>query len=650
MFENNRILLKLKKKLKINTPRIEGIVKKSEKGFGFLEINSKVSYFIPPKKIKKVMHGDKIIARIGFSKNREIVIPEKLVEAYLTTFVGRLQKINKQFFIIPNYPFLKECIPCNFLIQDLNLFQSGDWFLAKLTKHKLKDNNLFHAEIIKFISKKEDPFTQWWITLSKYNLKFSEPKFLIKTNNFLKDKKKRTDLTHLPFITIDSHHTQDIDDALYIKKIDENFFKLTIAISDVTSYIHYQSELDIIASKRGFTNYLPGFNIPMLPRKLSENLCSLQPNKKRSVVVCEMIISKNGKIKKNSINFFLAWIKSQEKLSYTNVSNWLENKNSWKPSTKEIEKQILILYDFYVSRIKWRKKNSLIFPERLEYKFYLSKNCEVSNISIKKRRIAHRIVEECMIAANCSAADILFKNKYHGLYNIHLGFDKSHSNQISLLLKKYNIFINEKKLLTLKGFCDLYRILKDKKYKYLKSRIRKFQSFSEMSFNPYPHYALGFKRYATWTSPIRKYGDILNHRFLKSIIFNKKPINLNNNILQKISDQKRKHRLSEREIEDFLYVKYFQKKNFNNKIFNAEIFEISKGGIRAKLLENGASIFIPNSFIHNVRSELECNQDDGLIFIKGKIFYKISDIIKVILIDIRIDTKNIIAKPILVLK
>ncbi|NIG99216.1 MAG: exoribonuclease II [Buchnera aphidicola (Periphyllus acericola)] len=650
MFENNRILLNLKKKLKINTPRVEGIVKKSNKGFGFLEINSKNSYFIPPKKIKKVMHGDKIIARIGFSKNREIVIPEKLVEPFLNTFVGRLQKINKKLFIIPDYPFLKEFIPCNFLLKDKLSYESGDWFLAKLTKHKLKDNNVFHAEIIKFISKKKDPFTQWFVTLTKHGLKSSEPKCKIKKNILFDENfKKRKDLTHLNFITIDSNNTQDIDDAVFIKKVENDCLELTVAISDVTSYVNYNSELDIIASKRGFTNYLPGFNIPMLPRFLSENLCSLQPYEKRPVLACTMIISKNGKIKKNS-NFFLAWIKSHGKLSYKNVSDFLEKKSFWKPLNKKIEEQILLLYDFCISRIKWRKKNSLIFPDRNEYKFNLSKNCEILNISIEKRRIAHKIIEECMISANFIAANTLFKNKCLGLYNNHSGFDLSGANQISLLLIKKKIFINSKELLTLKGFCNLYRILENKKYKYLNSRIRRFQSFSEISFNPHPHYALGFKRYATWTSPIRKYGDLINHRFLKSMIFNKKPIFLKNDILQKISNQKRKHRLSEREIQDFLYIKYFKTKNLKNLIFNAEIFEVSKGGIRAKLLENGANIFIPNSFIHNIRSELDFNKEEGLIFINGKIFYKISDIIKVNLIDIRIDTKNIIAKPIIKLK
>jgi len=143
MFRNNNILMKLKKKLTINAPRVEGIVKKSEKGFGFLEIDSKVSYFIPPKKIKKVLHGDKIIAKIGFSKNREIVIPERLIEPFLSTFIGRLQILNKRFFIIPDYPCLNEYIPCTFLKNNLLNFKSGDWFLAKLTQHKLKNNNFF---------------------------------------------------------------------------------------------------------------------------------------------------------------------------------------------------------------------------------------------------------------------------------------------------------------------------------------------------------------------------------------------------------------------------------------------------------------------------------------------------------------------------
>ncbi|CAL4320918.1 Exoribonuclease 2 [Buchnera aphidicola (Chaitophorus sp. 3695)] len=640
MFYNNSILIQLKKKFKKKILRVEGIVKKSEKGFGFLETDSKNSYFIPPKKIKKVMHGDKIVARIGFSKNREIVVPEKLIDSFLKIFIGRLQKINKQLFIIPNYTFLKEYIPCTFLIDKISEFKSGDWFIAKLTKHKL-NNDFFHAELIEFIAKKEDPFTPWWITLSKYNLKKTEPKINIENISFL-DSKKRLDLTDLSFITIDNNNTKDIDDALFIQKINDNF-ELIVAISDTTSFVHIKSKLDIIASKRAFTNYLPGFNIPMLPRILSEDLCSLKPNKKRPVLACKMIISQKGKIQKNS-NFFLAWIRSKEKLSYKNVSNWLEKKSNWTPSTENIKKQLKFLKKLCISRIKWREKYALIFPERLEYKFHLSANGEVLKISNDKRRIAHKIVEECMISANLTAADILSKKVGFGLYNNHSGFDIYSAQQISLLLKKNNIFITSKEILTLKGFCTLYKILRKKKYKYLNNRIRKFQSFSEFSLIPNPHYALGFKRYATWTSPIRKYGDIINHRFLKSMILDEKPVIIHKNILKKISDQKRKHRLSEREIEDLLYIQYFTKNNFKNEVLKSEIVDILRGGIRAKLLDIGANIFIPNLFIHNIRSELDLNLEDGLISIKKKILYKISDIIYVKIVDVKVDTKSIIAK------
>ncbi|MCW5197680.1 exoribonuclease II [Buchnera aphidicola] len=642
MFYDNSILIQLKKKFKKKTLRIEGIVKKSEKGFGFLETDSKNSYFIPPKKIKKVMHGDKIIAKIGFSKNREIVIPEKLIKSFLQVFIGRLQKINQQFFIVPNYIFLKEYIPCTFLIDQNSEFKSGDWFIAKLTKHKLNHDS-FHANLIKFIAKKEDPFISWWITLSKYNLKKKEPKVDVKNISFF-DSEKRLDLTNLSFITIDNSSTKDIDDALFIKKLGNNF-KLIVAISDTTSFIHSKSKLDIIAAKRAFTNYLPGFNIPMLPRILSEDLCSLKPNQKRPVLACKMIISKTGKIQKNS-EFFLAWIKSKEKLSYQNVSDWLEKKNSWIPSTKNIQKQLKLLKKLCISRIEWRKKYALIFPERLEYKFHLSSNGEVLKISNEKRRIAHKIVEECMISANITAANFLSKKIGFGLYNNHSGFDISDAKQISLLLKKNNIFITSKEILTLKGFRSLYKILKKNKYKYLNNRIRKFQSFSEFSLIPNPHYALGLKRYATWTSPIRKYGDIINHRFLKSIILGCQPEIINQNTIKKISDQKRKHRLSEKEIVELLYIQYFSKNNFKNKIFQSEIIDVLRGGIRAKLLDTGANVFIPNSFIHNIRSELELNLEDGLIYVKKKILHQISDIIQVKIIDIKKDTKSIIAKVI----
>ncbi|QFQ32442.1 exoribonuclease II [Buchnera aphidicola (Aphis fabae)] len=644
MFQNNPLLKQLKKNLHKQTPRVEGIVKSTEKGFGFLEVDVQKSYFIPPKNMKKVMHGDKISAVLQIEKNREVVNPEVLIEPFLKRFVGQIEKKDNKLFILPEYPFLKDLIIICYPKKNYtSSFQTGDWVVANLVQHKLNGHAVFSAELIEEIVKNNDPLTPWWVTLSRHNLEKKAP-LIEEQDCLLKDCFKRKDLTSFDFITIDNTNTKDIDDALFIKETNNGNFCLTVAIADPTSYIERGSKLDIIASKRGFTNYLPGFNIPMLPRELSENICSLLPNKRRPVLACSITINKDGNIS-NIADFFLAWIKSKEKLSYEDVSNWIEKKGLWKPSNKSIQNQISLLHQLCLSRIKWRKLNAVLFKDSLEYRFQFSETGIVKSVVVEKRRIAHKIIEESMIIANIVAANFLSKNIGFGIYNIHAGFDSINAENTVSFLKNYNLKFTVKEIMTLKGFCNLRRVLNILSNDYINSRIRRYQSFGDFSTTPSPHFALGFSEYATWTSPIRKYSDMINHRLLKSIIKKEKIIKPNEEIKLKISEQKRKNRIAERDVSDWLYTILLQKKEYQNKKFSAEITDVSRSGIRAKIIENGANVFIPALFLHPIREELILNQEIGQVFINGNLCYKVSDVIQIILCEIRLKTRNIIAKP-----
>ncbi|QCI21568.1 exoribonuclease II [Buchnera aphidicola (Hyadaphis tataricae)] len=642
MFHNNPLLAQLKKNLHAKTPRVEGVVKSTERGFGFLEIDAQRSYFIPPKNMKKVMNGDKIIALLKIEKEREIIEPEKLIEPFLNRFVGKIEKKDNKLFIIPDYPFLKKIIKCDYNKTCLDVFQNGDWAVAKLIKHKLNGDNAFSAELIEKIITKDDPLIPWWVTLARHNLSRTEP--YVKNNCFnLQENFERRDLTKLEFITIDNSNTKDIDDAIFINETSPEEFCLTVAIADPTAYIKYGSELDIIAYQRSFTNYLPGLNIPMLPRKLSEDICSLNQNAHRPVLACSINILKDGSISNDDIQFFLAWIESKSKLSYEQVSDWIDQSGTWKPPTKSIENQILLLHRLCLLRMKWRSINAVLFKDSIEYRFNLSDIGKI-DVVIEKRRIAHKIIEESMIIANVSAAKFLSKYLGFGIYNIHNGFDVTNAENVISFLKKYNLNFTVKEITSLKGFCKLRRVLNIVSNEYINSRIRRFQSFGDFSIVPGPHFGLGFTEYATWTSPIRKYSDMINHRLLKSIINKEQAILLNEDIKFKISEQKKRNRIAERDVSDWLYTMYLQQKEHRYKTFQAEITDISRNGIRARLIENGANVFIPGVLLHKNRDELLFNKDMGTVFINGIMQYKVSDVIPVTIFDIKSDTRSIIAK------
>ncbi|MBK4764922.1 MAG: exoribonuclease II [Pantoea sp. Brub] len=644
MFHNNPVLMQLKKKLHLANNFVEGIVKSNDKGFGFLEVKTQKNYFIPHSQMKKVMHGDRIIATISNNQDRETAIPEKLIEPFLNRFIGRIQTKDNNLSIIPNYPFVKDRIPCSVLCDLKHECKNGDWFIAEMRCHPLRGDSGFYAELVDLIVKCDDYFAPWLVTLSRYNLERTAPDTI--SHEMLHENLNRKDLTHLSFITIDNSTTEDMDDALYIKSLNDNALRLTIAIADPTSYIPEGSKLDQLAAQRGFTNYLPGFSIPMLPRNISDNICSLRPNVQRPVLACSVTIINDGSLQ--DIHFFAAWIKSKAKLAYNDVSDWLENIGNWKPDNCIIEEQIYLLYRLCLLRIKWRKKYALIFKDKLDYRFIISKKGEVLNIIAESRRIANHIVEEAMILANMCAGKILHTYLGFGIYNVHFGFDTANISQAVTFLNTHGMHVDAKKITTLDGFILLKRQLDAQPTQYLNHCLRRFQKFAEISTKPGPHFGLGIENYATWTSPIRKFSDMINHRLLKSIIRGDKKVicPLDNELIIKISERRKLNRIAEKNISDWLYACYLSKFISKNYKFITEIIYVSRNGMKVRLIENGATAFIPASLIHLVRDELICNQENGTLEIKDKIIYRITDIINVNIIKVCIDSRTIFARPI----
>ncbi|CNC11287.1 exoribonuclease II [Yersinia enterocolitica] len=643
MFQDNPLLAQLKQQLHTQTPRVEGVVKGTEKGFGFLEVDGQKSYFIPPPQMKKVMHGDRIIATLHTDKDREIAEPETLVEPFLSRFVGRVQRKDDRLSIVPDHPLLRDAIQCRPVRELTHDFQTGDWAVAEMRRHPLKGDRGFNADLTAFITDGEDHFVPWWVTLARHNLEREAP---VMVESALHDANlQREDLTALNFVTIDSVSTEDMDDALHVQDNGDGSLLLTIAIADPTAYVDENSELDLIARKRAFTNYLPGFNIPMLPRDLSDNLCSLRPNERRPVLVCRVTIAADGTLGEG-IHFSAAWVESKAKLVYDEVSDWIEGSGDWQPQNADIAEQITLLKRVCEARSNWREKHALVFKDRPDYRFLLGEKGEVLDIIVEHRRIANRIVEECMIAANVCAAIALRDNLGFGIYNVHTGFDPALVEQAANVLQANGVEADPQALLTLPGFCELRRHLDALPTQFLDSRIRRFQTFAEISTVPGPHFGLGLEAYATWTSPIRKYGDMVNHRLLKAIITGQQAEKPQDEITVQLAERRRLNRMAERDVGDWLYARYLQPMAGTDTRFPAEIIDVTRGGLRVRLLDNGAVVFIPAPFIHAVRDEMVCSQETGTVQIKGETVYSQSDKIEVRIAEVRMETRNVLARPV----
>ena len=648
MFQDNPLLAQLKKQIQETLPKKEGYIKATDRGFGFLETDNKESIFIPPTYMKNVMHGDRVIAVLRTEKEREVAEPQELVEQAITRFIGRVKLIRNRLHVIPDHPQLKEAIKAR-AIKGLNpeTLKEGDWVVAELTQHPLAGSNQpFFCEVNQKITDSNDKIAPWWVTLARHQLPNAEPAPQ-DSWTMLDDGIERQDLTDLPFITIDGESTKDMDDALYTVAKDDGSYEITIAIADPTSYIAVGDKMDDEARERGFTIYLPGRNIPMLPRELSDELCSLIENEKRPALCCRVSIDNTGVIQ-NDITFFGAWIKSQGRLSYDNVSDFLENGHcdNWTPNAA-IEQQIVALQGFATLRADWRMANAVVFPDRPDYRFELSEDNDVVAIHTDLRRIANRMIEEAMITANICAGRALQEKFATGVFNVHSGFHQEKLDTAMEFITNAEAPFTKEEIVTLEGFSALRRWLNTLDSTYLDNRLRKFQAYSEVANIPAPHYAMGLDVYATWTSPIRKYGDMINHRLLKALITGNEPTQKpDDNVGDEIANHRRRHRMAERDVSDWLYVRLLKDAVKNETVFKAEIFDINRAGMRVRLLENGAAAFIPGSLIVDNKERIVCSGELGIINIDGVKEYQLGDTFDVKLTEVRAATRQLVAKPV----
>ncbi len=603
------------------------------------------------------MHGDKIKATIEKQGDKEQAEPEALIEPMLTRFIAKVRfNKDKKLQVLVDHPSINQPIGAQQAKSVKEELQEGDWVVANLKNHPLRDDRFFYATINQFICRADDELAPWWVTLarheqSRYPVQGAEHYEML-------DQKTRENLTALHFVTIDSESTMDMDDALYIEPIAQNStqtgWKLVVAIADPTAYIALDSQIEQEAKQRCFTNYLPGFNIPMLPRELSDELCSLIANETRPALVCYIETDLAGNITAKP-HFVSAYVQSKAKLAYNKVSDYLEQAdNAWQPETPETAQQIHWLHQFTKARIQWHKTHSLLFKEKPDYAFVLAENGKVQEIKAEYRRIANQIVEEAMIIANICAAQFLHEQAKTGIFNTHSGFDKkflenahhflmanlaNEQNQTELA-ERYSV----ENLATLNGYCQMRHDIEPIESDYLELRLRRYLTFAEFKSELAPHFGLGLEGYATWTSPIRKYSDMVNHRLIKAVLAKQPYEKTQNDVLARLQEARRQNRLVERDIADWLYCRYLAPKVAENVEFNAEVQDVMRGGLRVQLLENGASMFIPASTLHNNKEEMQVNSDEIALYIKGERTYKIGDIVKVKLTEVKEATRSIVGE------
>lgn len=325
------------------------------------------------------------------------------------------------------------------------------------------------------------------------------------------DRKGREDLRELPLVTIDSETARDFDDAVYAEKIGRNF-RLVVAIADVSHYVRPGDAIDHDAYERATSVYFPRRVIPMLPENLSNGICSLNPQVERLCMVCDMEITYAGNVK--NYRFYPAVMKSHARLSYNQVWEWLQQGGN-----HPFKKELGVLYQLFGVLQKKRRVRGAMEFETVETQMIFDDNGKIERIEPVVRNDAHKLIEECMLAANVCAADFLLKNKHGALYRNHLGPTPEKLGTLREQLGRLGLSLGGGDKPTPKDYAELAVKIKGREDQELLQTmlLRSMQQAMYEAHNE-GHFGLAYEHYTHFTSPIRRYPDLMVHRAIKAVL------------------------------------------------------------------------------------------------------------------------------------
>ncbi|QGW20863.1 ribonuclease R [Stutzerimonas degradans] len=503
-------------------------------GFGFLiPDDGSDDLFLGPAQMRLVFDGDRCLARVsGLDRRgrREGAIVEVISRAH-ETIVGRYQIESDVGFVVADNPKIQQEV----LVtpgRALNA-KPGQFVEVKIT-HWPTPRFQPQGDIVEVIGNYMAPGMEIDVALRSFDIPHVWPEAVLKEAARLKpevdekDKLKRVDLRHLPFVTIDGEDARDFDDAVYCEKpggwkLLTGGFRLYVAIADVSHYVKVGSALDHEAEVRGNSVYFPERVVPMLPEQLSNGLCSLNPGVDRLAMVCEITLNKSGKM--TDYQFYEAVIHSHARLTYNKVSDMLERPKS--PEGKRLSEEyaevlphLKQLYALYKVLLKARHTRGAIDFETQETRIVFGAGRKIAEIKPTERNDAHKLIEECMLCANVATAAFLQKHDIPALYRVHDGPPLERQEKLRAFLGELGLSLHKgKEGPTPKDYQALLERIQDRPdFHVIQTVMLRSLSQAVYSADNHGHFGLNYEAYAHFTSPIRRYPDLLVHRAIRSVI------------------------------------------------------------------------------------------------------------------------------------
>ncbi|HEX7338854.1 MAG TPA: ribonuclease R [Rhodanobacteraceae bacterium] len=497
---------------------IPGTVLANAEGYGFLRPDEGGDdLFLSPAEMRKVLHGDRILASVvgldrrGRRKGAVVEVLERrparivgrvVVEGGVTVVAPDDRRITQDVLIPPD---------------QLHGARAGQIVVAEITEPPNAQRGPI-GTICAVLGDRLKPSLVVEMAIASHGLPASWPDDVLAQAQTVPpevtaaDKADRVDIRDLPLVTIDGDDSRDFDDAVFAQPRRGGGFRLVVAIADVSHYVQPDTPLDAEAFERSTSTYFPGFVVPMLPETLSNGICSLNPKVERLCMVCDMSVNTEGKVTRSK--FYQAVMRSHARLTYRRVWQAIgERDDDARAELADVLPQLEHLHALYKVLAAARGARGAIEFESSETKFALSANGEVQSLGSAPRNDAHRLIEECMIAANVQAAKFLDRKRIPALFRVHASPPVTKYDDLLEFLRQYRLTLPPADEVTPADYNALLAQVEGKpEFELVQSVLLRSMARAAYSPENQGHFGLALEAYAHFTSPIRRYPDLLVHR------------------------------------------------------------------------------------------------------------------------------------------
>jgi len=493
---------------------LAGRVEGHRDGHGFLvPDDGSAQVFLPPAEMRQLLHGDRAAVRVTGRdpRGRPAGTVVEVLERATRRIVGRLHAEHGVMFLVPEDRRIAQDV----LVPpaERGRAKPGQVVTVELVAQPSK-----HAQpigrVAEVLGQYADPGMEIEIALRKFDLPHEFSKKALAAAHAMpaqvreEDLKGRRDLRALPFVTIDGETAKDFDDAVHATR-DGRGYRLWVAIADVSHYVRHGDALDLEARERGTSVYFPRRVIPMLPEKLSNGLCSLNPELDRLAMVCEMTLTPKGAVAR--YEFYPAVIRSHARLTYTEVWAML--------SARRAPAHLETLYEVFKRLAAERRQRGAIDFETIETRMVFDARGKIEQIVPETRNDAHRLIEECMLAANVCAGGFLIERNHPTLYRVHEVPAPEKVAALRDFLAELGLQLPGGEIPRPKDYAQLLDKIRQRPDFVLLQTIL-LRSLKQAVYSPdnAGHFGLAFEAYVHFTSPIRRYPDLLVHRAIRSCL------------------------------------------------------------------------------------------------------------------------------------